>query len=105
MRLNFSLAVCDSMYGPYTFHISGASDNEIVFYRNEDSRGQLFSPILHVAPVNPGLHLHVNELLPSIHSPPFLQGLLTHSLMSENRVAALGTNIKAQLFKINDIIS
>ena len=75
--------VCDFIsvlrYDPYTFHISGAGD-----YRNEDSRGQLYSPISHVAPVNPGLHLHVNELLPSIHSPPFLQGLLTHSLISEN---------------------
>ena len=43
-------------------------------------------PVSHVFPVYPGAHAHLNAATRSVQLPPFQQGLLKHSLISDNKI-------------------
>ena len=43
----------------------------------------IYLPVSQLVPVYPGLHVHLYLLMRLLQIPPFLQGLLTHSLISE----------------------
>ena len=50
---------------------------------------QITLPISQLPPVYPGTQVQVYELIPSLHVPPFWQGLESHSLISKEKIQTL----------------